>query len=228
MRKILIVEDEAELRFSLSHNLQFEGYSVLEAADGQQGLRAFQNENPDLVVMDIMMPNMDGLTALKEIRKLNSHIPVMLLTARSSEMDKVLGFQMGADDYLTKPFSLGEFLARVKALLRRGALPLQENQILKFDDFEMDLEKHLLNRQGEVIHLSQKEFSLLRYLAQNSGKALDKKDILNAVWGYQDSATTRTIDTHIARLRRKLGDQDEKQIIQTVPTLGYRFGPQID
>ncbi|MCB1051428.1 MAG: response regulator transcription factor [Acidobacteria bacterium] len=228
MRTILLVEDEKELRFSLAHNLQFEGYKVVEADDGLAGLRVFQQDRPDLVVMDIMMPQMDGLATLKEIRKLDKQIPVMLLTARSSEMDKVIGFELGADDYLTKPFSLGEFLARVKALLRRGSRPLHEEQKIAFHQFEMDLENFSLKRDNEEIHLSQKEFQLLKYLAQNPGKALEKKDILVAVWGYQDNATTRTIDTHIARIRRKLGDQDQREIIQTVPTIGYRFVAPIE
>jgi len=222
-----LAEDEADLRFSLSHNLQFEGYRVLEAGDGCEALRLLKQQVIDLLILDIMMPRMDGLTALKELRR-TCTLPVMLLTARASELDKVIGFELGADDYLTKPFSLGEFLARVKALLRRSNPVISEPEQLAFGPFRLDLVNYRLFRAGEEIRLSQKEFQLLRHLVLNAGRTLDKRSIQQAVWEVADGLGSRTLDTHIARLRRKLEDQNRKEWIQTVPTVGYRFAPLPD
>jgi len=224
MSLILLVEDEKDLRFSLVHNLGFEGHKVIEANNGMAGWEAFNTEPFDLVILDIMMPNMNGLDLLKKIRSKNAHVPIMMLTAKSSEMDKVIGFELGADDYLTKPFGLGEFLARVKALLRRNrAAPAPKSKPLKFLNVEIDFHNYQVILDGEEIHFSQKEFQLLKFLATHPKKALNKAQILQAVWGYTSKATTRTIDTHIARIRRKLGDQDQNLIIQTIPTIGYKF-----
>lgn len=223
MAKILIVEDEADLRFSLEHNLSFEGYETDTAIDGHDGLDKALNTDFDLLVLDIMMPGMDGLTLLKKVRAVNNRVPIMMLTAKSTEMDKVIGFELGADDYLTKPFGLGELLARVKALLRRSRGNAPASSELRFLDIVMDFENFTVQKGRKSIHFSQKEFALLKYLSQHPGQALDKSQILDAVWGYSDSATTRTIDTHVARVRRKLGDQNHHRIIQTVPTVGYRF-----
>lgn len=228
MARLLLVEDERDLRFSLVHNLEFEGYEVVEAPDGKQGLEKATHERFDLVILDIMMPGLDGLSVLKALRKKDQVTPVMMLTARATEMDKVIGFELGADDYLTKPFGLGEFLARIKALLRRrkACAPLP-NQVA-FLDIAVDLDNYAMTKGGEPVHLSQKEFLLLKYLIQRPGQAVEKGEVLNAIWGYKSDATTRTIDTHIAKLRRKLGDQNTNQIIQTVPTVGYKFVAEIE
>lgn len=228
MAKILLVEDEADLRFSLVHNLGFENYTVVEAADGALGWSQFQHDQFDLIILDIMLPEMDGLTLLKKIRAQDGSIPILMLTAKATEMDKVIGFELGADDYLTKPFGLGEFLARVKALLRRRlrepVADLQDTPLqVTFLDFQIDFKNYEVRRKGEEIKCSQKELHLLRYLIQHAGQAVDKSAILEAVWGYSSNATTRTIDTHIARLRRKLDDRENNRIIQTVPTVGYKF-----
>lgn len=225
MASILLVEDEKDLRFSLVHNLGFEGHRVSEAADGNAGLEAFEGGDFDLVILDIMMPGINGLELLKLIRAKNTTVPIMMLTAKSSEMDKVIGFELGADDYLTKPFGLGEFLARIKALLRRSkpVMANNPNSFMRFSNVEIDFENFLVLLDGEEVHFSQKEFQLLKYLVNHPHKALDKRQILQAVWGYTSSATTRTIDTHIARIRRKLGDQDQNRMIQTIPTVGYKF-----
>jgi DNA-binding response OmpR family regulator len=223
MPRILLVEDERDLRFSLVHNLEFEGYDVAEAADGASGLARAQAERFDLAILDIMMPGMDGLEVLKRIRTQNSSMPVMMLTAKGTEFDKVIGFELGADDYLTKPFGLGEFLARVKALLRRNRLEPSNSKCLAFAGFEADFDNFHLVRDGQEIHLSQKEWALLKYLAQRVNQAVDKTEVLGAVWDYRSDATTRTVDTHIAKIRRKLGDQSPNRIIITVPTVGYKF-----
>ena len=223
MAKLLVVEDEADLRFSLVHNLEFEGHDVKEAENGAIGLELALESRFDLIILDIMIPIMDGLTLLKKIRKVNETVPIMMLTAKGTEMDKVIGFELGADDYLTKPFGLGEFLARTKALLRRNRSEAQIANLVRFLDIEVDFSNYCLRKAGKEIHFSQKEFSLLKHLIQHPKQAQDKRQILDAVWGYQSGATTRTIDTHIAKIRRKLNDQNPNRIIQTVPTVGYKF-----
>ena len=228
MANLLIVEDEEDLRFSLIHNLEFEGYHVASAKNGAEGLAAAFTRPFDLIILDIMMPGMDGLTVLKGIREKNKHVPVMMLTAKSTEMDKVIGFELGADDYLTKPFGLGEFLARVKALLRRNRGKAPTVQRVRFLDIEIDFDNYVLTKAGEELHLSQKEFLLLKYLIQRPKQAIEKGEILHAVWGYKSDATTRTIDTHLARIRRKLGDQSHHRIIRTVPTVGYKFIAELE
>ncbi len=228
MAKLLLVEDEADLRFSLAHNLSFEGYRVDSASTGLEGLEMALAGDYDLIILDIMLPEMDGLTALKKIRAADQDAAIMMLTAKSAEMDKVIGFELGADDYLTKPFGLGEFLARVKALLRRRRGAARRPSAARFLGVEVDFDNYLLTKDGEEIHFSQKEFLLLKYLIERPKRAIDKSEILDAVWGYKSDATTRTIDTHIARIRRKLDDQSENRIIQTVPTVGYKFIAELD
>ena len=223
MSKILLVEDEADLRFSLVHNLEFEGYEVVSAEDGDQGAEIGCSTKFDLIILDIMMPGMDGLSVLKMIRKYDPDVPIMMLTAKSTEMDKVIGFELGADDYLTKPFGLGELMARVKALLRRNRSGKKKPTTIKFLDIEVDFENYTIFKGGAEVHFSQKEFKLLEFLIQHPNQASDKRDILGAVWGYKSDASTRTIDTHVARIRRKLGDQENNRIIKTVPTVGYKF-----
>ena len=223
MEKLLLVEDERDLRFSLVHNLTFEGYEVVEAEDGDSGLAAFQGGGFELIILDIMMPGTDGLTLLKKIRMVDSSVPIMMLTAKATEMDKVIGFELGADDYLTKPFGLGEFLARVKALIRRNRAPKTGGPLIRFLNIEMDFVNYTVKKSGRELSFTQKEFQLLKYLIQHHNQAIEKGQILNEVWGYRSQATSRTIDTHIARIRRKLDDQHQNRIIQTVPTVGYKF-----
>ncbi|CAM2006972.1 response regulator transcription factor [Acanthopleuribacter pedis] len=228
--KILLVEDERDLRFSLVHNLGFEGYEVTEASNGRIALDLYAENTFDMVILDIMMPEIDGLTVLKHIRGKNQDIPILMLTAKSTEMDKVIGFELGADDYLTKPFGLGEFLARVKALLRRrrrGPAAGTGSEV-RFAGVVVDFENYAVSRNKEPIHFSQKEFQLLKYLIRRPNQAIEKGEILEAVWGYTSNATTRTIDTHIARIRRKLDDQDQNKIIQTIPTVGYKFVAELE
>ena len=228
MPKLLLVEDEKDLRFSLIHNLEFEGYEVISAETGPAGMEKALSQAFDLIILDIMLPGLDGLTLLKRVRAENDRVPVMMLTAKSTEMDKVIGFELGADDYLTKPFGLGEFLARVKALLRRNRDDQSHNGVYRFLDIEVDFDNYTVTKNGEDIHFSQKEIMLLKYLVQRPERAIDKSKILDAVWGYKSDATTRTIDTHIARIRRKLGDQNQNKIIRTVPTVGYKFVAKLE
>ena len=224
MAKILLVEDESDLRFSLVHNLEFEGYEVTAASNGQEAFEHFHKSCFDLLILDIMLPEIDGLSLLKKVRRENENVPVMMLTAKATEMDKVIGFELGADDYLTKPFGLGEFLARVKALLRRNRAGEKPPPVTaRFLDIEVDFDNYQITKNGEDIHFSQKELLLLKYLIHRPNQAIDKGEILDAVWGYRSDATTRTIDTHIARIRRKLGDQNLNRIIRTIPTVGYKF-----
>jgi len=223
MNRILLVEDEPDLRFSLQHNLKFEGYEVDAAEDGEEGSRKFDENSYDLIILDVMMPKKTGLEVLSDIRKVNKTVPVMMLTAKAQEMDKVIGLEMGADDYLAKPFGLSELLARVKALIRRSKIEKPKPNLYSFLDFQLDLENHQLTKNGDDIHFSQKEFQLLKYLIRHANQTQKKTDILSAVWHYESNVTTRTIDTHIARIRRKMMDQEKNEIIQTVPTVGYKF-----
>ena len=223
MPRLLIVEDEADLRFSLAHNLEFEGYQTDTADNGPEGLEKARQQGYDLIILDIMLPGLDGLSVLKKIRTADSAVAIMMLTAKNTEMDKVIGFELGADDYLTKPFGLGEFLARVKALLRRNRNEPRSLNTATFLDFRVDFANYTVQKGDRDIHFSQKEFLLLKYLIHRHNQAVDKSQILNAVWGYTSTATSRTIDTHIARIRRKLNDRNQNRIIQTVPTIGYKF-----
>lgn len=228
MARILLVEDEQDLRFSLVHNFEFEGYTVVEARDGNEGWEQGRAGGFDLIILDIMMPGMNGLKLLEKIREVDPVVPILMLTAKSTEMDKVIGFEMGADDYLTKPFGLGELLARVKALLRRNRGESTRTSLVRFLNFTVDFENYHVLADGVEIRFSQKEIKLLEYLIQRPNQAVEKGEILSAVWGYRSDATTRTIDTHIARIRRKLSDQSPHRIIQTVPTVGYKFIAELE
>jgi DNA-binding response OmpR family regulator len=225
---VLLVEDDKDLQFSLAHNLEFEGHRVEAVETGEQALNVFRKEKYDMIILDVMLPVVDGLSVLKKIREQDSSVPILMLTAKSQEMDKVIGLELGADDYVTKPFGLSELLARVKAVLRRSKMEKPEPQKFKFGPFELDLENYTMTKHGEEIHFSQKEFQLMKHLIRHPNQALRKADILAAVWHYDIDVTTRTIDTHIARIRRKLGDQDKNSIIQTVPTVGYKFVAKLE
>ncbi|MEL7564417.1 MAG: response regulator transcription factor [Dehalobacterium sp.] len=218
-KQILIAEDEPRMRKLVADFLKKEGYKVKEASNGREAVEEIDsNQSIDLAILDVMMPEKDGWTACREIRK-KSSIPIVMLTARSQESDELFGFELGADEYVTKPFSPNILVARVNALFRR--LENQEKTILKFKSLEVDLSGHLVTINGQEIELSPTEFDLLRYLVLNKGRALSREQILNAVWGYDYFGENRTVDTHITRLRTKLGK--ESGLIQTVRGLGYRF-----
>jgi two-component system, OmpR family, alkaline phosphatase synthesis response regulator PhoP len=223
VKRILIVEDNAELAFGLRNNLEIEGYRIEVAADGQAGLDAALSAPPDLMILDLMLPKLDGFRVLRSIRDAGLLLPILILTAKGDESDKVRGLKMGADDYVTKPFALLELLARVEAVLRRGA-PAAERRIGSFGDVIVDFASRTVTKRGEAVSLSRKEFDLLAALLEKENAVVPRLDLMRAVWGYADSVITRTIDTHIAELRRKLEDNPRvPEHILTAPTIGYRL-----
>jgi len=222
--KILVVEDEPNMVAGLRDNFEFEGYQVITARDGVEGLQRALEESPDLVVLDVMMPRMSGLEVCKQLRAKRGSIPIIMLTARGQEVDKVVGLELGADDYVTKPFSIRELLARVKAVLRRTSVLPKEQDRRSFGEVEVDLRKCRVLRSGKPIDISSKEFELLKYFIVHSGETLSRDRLLEDVWGYDNYPTTRTVDTHLVRLRQKLEpDPEQPQYFLTVHGTGYRF-----
>jgi len=224
MAKILIVEDEPNMVAGLRDNFEFEGYQVLTAPDGVAGLERALSESPDLVVLDVMMPRMSGLDVCKQLKSKKPSIPIIMLTARGQEVDKVVGLELGADDYVTKPFSIRELLARVKAVLRRaGTLP-KAGEKYAFGEVEVDLRSCQVSRKGKSLDFSSKEFELLKYFLNHPGETLTRDRLLEDVWGYDRFPTTRTVDAHIVRLRQKVEPRpDEPRFILTVHGTGYKF-----
>jgi DNA-binding response OmpR family regulator len=222
--KILVVEDEPNMVVGLRDNFEFEGYEVITARDGVEGLQLALNESPDLVVLDVMMPRMSGLEVCKQLRAKRASIPIIMLTARGQEVDKVVGLELGADDYVTKPFSIRELLARVKAVLRRTAVVPKDRDQHSFGDVEVDLRRCRVLRSGKALDISSKEFELLKYFICHAGETLSRQSLLEDVWGYEHYPTTRTVDTHLVRLRQKLEPNPEQpQYFLTVHGTGYRF-----
>ena len=222
--KILVVEDEKDIVRLLKYNLEKEEYRVFSAQDGEAGLALFRKERPDLVMLDVMVPKLDGFGFLKAVRQ-EAKTPVMMLTARKEEVDRVLGLELGADDYVTKPFSVREVLARIKAILRRvgdrGQSPA--SPVLRVGELEVDVERYETRVKGRPVSLTSKEFEFLKCLIQAGGRALSRDQLLEKIWGYDRSMEidTRTIDQHIARLRDKLGPEAGR--IVTVKNVGYRL-----
>ena len=217
--KILIADDEERIRRLIADFLTWEGFDVLEAGDGEEALRLCRgSKSPDLVILDIMMPELDGWAVLEELRKI-SEVPVILLTAKSAEVDQLAGFRLGADDYITKPFSPGLLVMRVQALLRRRGLVSKER--VQCGDLSIDEMAHVAYLYGSELDLTPKEYDLLMYLMQNRGLALSREKILNGVWNYDYFGDLRTVDTHIKQLRAKLGEYGDA--IKTVRGVGYRF-----
>jgi DNA-binding response OmpR family regulator len=222
--KILVVEDEPAMVAGLRDNFEFEGYEVITARDGIEGLERALDESPDLVVLDVMMPRMSGLEVCKQLRAKRASLPIIMLTARGQEVDKVVGLELGADDYVTKPFSIRELLARVKSVLRRTAVLPKDKDQHSFADVEVDLRRCRVLRSGKALDISAKEFDLLKYFICHSGETLSRDRLLEDVWGYENYPTTRTVDTHLVRLRQKLEpDPDQPQYFLTVHGTGYRF-----
>jgi DNA-binding response OmpR family regulator len=222
--KILVVEDEPNMVVGLRDNFEFEGYEVITALDGVEGLQMALEESPDLVVLDVMMPRMSGLEVCKQLRAQRASIPIIMLTARGQEVDKVVGLELGADDYVTKPFSIRELLARVKAVLRRTSVLPKDLDQHTFGDVEVDLRRCRVLRSGKALDVSSKEFELLKYFICHPGETLSRHQLLEDVWGYEHYPTTRTVDTHLVRLRQKLEPNPEQpQYFLTVHGTGYRF-----
>ncbi len=221
--KILIVEDEAAISMPLRDRLESEGYEVGVAGDGLEGFaRAFTGEW-DLLILDLMLPGRGGLEVCRDLRGQGITTPVLMLTARDQTVDKVLGLKIGADDYLTKPFEMIELLARVEALLRRRPGHGSNATFYPIGDYVLDIRKQALRRGGETTELSTQEFKLLKYLCEHKGEVLDRDELLDAVWGYDEVPYTRTVDVHIAWLRQKLGDSKSQKLIVTIRGRGYKF-----
>jgi len=216
MKKILLVEDEFRIRKITKDFLVEEGYKVVEAADGREAIERFNGEIFDLVLLDVMLPEIDGWSVLREIRK-DSNILVMMLTARSDDSDQIFGYQLKADDYLTKPFNPDILIARVKALLRRG--PSEEEDELNFGNIVINEKQFKVFIDDEDIELTKKEFEMFKYLTENKGNVLTREQILNRVWGYDYYGDFRVVDNHVKRLRKKL----KADYIETVRGVGYRF-----
>jgi DNA-binding response OmpR family regulator len=224
MSKILIVEDEPHMVSGLRDNFEFEGYQVITAADGIEGLERALSDAPDLIVLDVMMPRMSGLDVCKQLKAKRPSIPIIMLTARGQEVDKVVGLELGADDYVTKPFSIRELLARVKAVLRRSQTAPRDKERYLFGDVEVNLKSCQVARSGRALEFSSKEFELLRYFLCHPGETLSRDRLLEDVWGYDKFPTTRTVDAHIVRLRQKLeAKPEEPRFILTVHGTGYKF-----
>ena len=235
-QKVLVVEDEVTLLETLVYNLQRQGYEVVSAQDGYEALEIAREEKPDLLLLDIMLPGLDGFEVCRILRKEMS-IPILMLTARDEEVDKVVGLEVGADDYLTKPFSMRELMARVKALLRRVRLIREEvsatrertgtvdiDAPLQFGNMEVDLARREVRLEGKPVRIKPKEFDLLVFLARNRGIALSRDLILDRVWGWEHDGSSRTVDVHIRWLREKIEpDPGNAQRIITVRGIGYRF-----
>ena len=227
MTRILVIEDNRNLATGLRNNLEIEGYAVDVAADGQSGLALARSTDPDLIVLDLMLPGMDGYRVLKTLREEGSETPVLILSARGEETDKVLGFHLGADDYVAKPFGLLELLARVDALLRRAASGGSRTKLaaaVSFGDVHVDPGTHTVKRAGAPVMLRPKEYDLLIALLRRRGQVASRTELLEEVWGYSGEVYSRTVDTHVAELRRKLEDNAaEPRHILTVRKSGYRI-----
>jgi two-component system alkaline phosphatase synthesis response regulator PhoP len=222
--RILIVEDEPEMVLGLKDNFEFEGYEVLTASDGVTGLERAREKKPELVILDIMLPKLSGLEVCKTLRGEGFDAPIIMLTARGQEIDKVVGLELGADDYVTKPFSIRELLARVRAILRRTDGSRKRLSNYNFSDLELDFETYQAKKGGAPLDLSPREFELLRYLIERKGETVSREKLLQDVWGYESYPSTRTVDTHIAKLRAKIGDSgSEPRFILTIHGVGYKF-----
>jgi len=224
MPKVLIVEDDESMAAALRDGFEYEGYTVLLAKDGAEGLRLATEAGPDLLVLDVMLPRMSGLDVCKKIRASGNSLPIIMLTARGQEIDKVLGLRTGADDYVTKPFGFMELMARVEAVLRRTSGKPGIPGTQSFGDVEVDFARCEARKAGQPIELSARELRLLEYFIENRGEVLGRDRLLSAVWGYESVSFSRTVDVHVAKLRRKIEDRpDDPRHIVTVHGIGYKF-----
>jgi two-component system, OmpR family, alkaline phosphatase synthesis response regulator PhoP len=221
-QRILVVEDDLSILTGLSMSLRSDGYEVLQAQDGKAGLQKAIDESPDLVVLDLMMPQLNGYEVLEELRRRGSKVPVIVLSARGMERDKVMGLDLGADDYLVKPFSLGELLARIRSVLRRR--DRDEVNELAFDDTRIDLRAKTVTRAGQLVELTAQEFKLLAHFVSNPGRTFSRDELLSAAWGFGYEGTARTVDNFVSQLRAKFElKPEEPRRFCTVRGLGYRF-----
>ncbi|HXI03418.1 MAG TPA: response regulator transcription factor [Candidatus Saccharimonadales bacterium] len=224
MPKVLIVEDDDSMAVALKDGFEYEGFEVLLARDGSEGLRQAQEARPDLMILDVMLPRMNGLDLCREVRKDGNPLPIIMLTARGQEIDKVLGLKLGADDYVTKPFGFMELMARVEALLRRttGARPSVDRY--DFGDVSVDFRKAEVRKGGNLLEVTPRELKLMKYFIEHRGDVVTREQLLDAVWDYNEAPLTRTVDMHVAKLRKKVEDTPaEPRFIVTVHRVGYKF-----
>lgn len=223
MQRILIIEDEANIRELISYNLTSSNYKVMEAEDGLQGFELAVREKPDLILLDLMLPGRNGLDICRELRSMGLEIPIIILTAKNEDIDKVIGLELGADDYMTKPFSVHELLARIKAVLRRSGQNSEVKNITK-GALVINVDRHEVLLNDKAVDLSLKEFDLLKTLAENRGVVLTRDQLLDKIWGIDYDGENRTVDVHIRYLRKKLGDEEgESKYIQTIRGMGYKM-----
>ncbi|MEI6048972.1 MAG: response regulator transcription factor [Bacteroidota bacterium] len=224
-KKILIIEDEIDLIKGLKLNLSDEGYDVAWAVNGLEGLRKALEEAPDLIILDIMLPEMDGLEVCQKLRQKNIGIPIIMLTAKGEEIDKVVGLEIGADDYITKPFSIRELLARIKARLRHAEKEGKAiSTLYSFGDIEIDFDRYKVRRKGKELDFTSLEMEILKYFIAHRGEVVPRNDLLDKVWGYETYPTTRTIDNHILKLRKKIEEEpSHPRYLLSVYGGGYRF-----
>jgi DNA-binding response OmpR family regulator len=224
MNKILIIEDEKDLVTGLKFNLEARDYEVSSAYDGEAGYVKALDEHPDLVILDLMLPKLNGFEVCKRLKKEVPEIPIIMLTAKSQESEIVTGLELGADDYITKPFSVLELIARIKTVLRRAQPHSSVPEVYKFDDLEINFKKYTARKKGMPLKLSPREFEILQYFMKKRGEIISRDDLLNQIWGYDSFPNTRTVDAHIAKLRQKIEDApDDPKFIITVHGLGYKF-----
>jgi DNA-binding response OmpR family regulator len=224
MTKVLIVEDDDSMATALNDGFRYEGYDVMLVRDGAAGLSMAKEARPDLIILDVMLPKMNGLDVCREIRKQGNPVPIIMLTARGQEIDKVLGLKLGADDYVTKPFGFLELMARVEAVLRRASGRATSLATYQFGDVTVDFERGEVHKKGELLELSPREIRLLQYLIDNRGKVVARDQLLDTVWDYDAAPVTRTVDMHVAKLRKKIEDSPaEPRFIITVHGLGYKL-----
>jgi two-component system, OmpR family, alkaline phosphatase synthesis response regulator PhoP len=227
MRKILIIEDEPNIRELVSYNLKAGGFIPLEAEDGISGMELAEGQKPDLILLDIMLPGKDGYEICKELRSAGNKTPIIMMTAKTDEVDKVLGLEFGADDYISKPFGVRELMARIKAVLRRFEGNTGEataSEILTVDEMSIDIGRHEVSVEGRKVDLTMKEFELLTFLARNRGRAFSRDELLDKVWGINYLGESRTVDVHIRHLRKKMSPvEDEDKYIETIRGKGYKM-----
>jgi len=226
MKRILVIEDDTAILRGLKDNLEYEHYEVLTATDGEEGYALIRQQKPDLIVLDLMLPRMSGYEVCRKVREEGGKVPILILTARGEEGDKVFGLNIGADDYMTKPFSVREILARIQAILRRtaGARSSHLPDEIRFDDVAVDFRRFEARKGDRILEMSRKEFGVLRFLAARAGEVVTREELLNEVWGYDRFPTTRTVDNHIALLRSKIeSDPAQPRRLITIRGVGYKL-----
>ncbi len=224
MRKILIVEDDQFMAFALREGMETEGFAAEIAVDGPAGLRAAREKDFDIVILDVMLPGLSGFDVCRQLRGTDRSVPVIMLTARSLEIDKVQGLKIGADDYLTKPFSLMELIARIEAVLRRTAKLNESIDEYRFDDVSLNFKRFEASKGGVELNLSPREFGVLKFLIEHRGEVISRDQLLNNVWSYNSFPSTRTVDTHIAKLRQKIEQTpNTPKYLITIHGVGYKF-----